>query len=314
MLARPILLAAKILVSGCLVAWLALSGQFHLPNLDLSTAAPALVIVVVATLATLSLQGARWWFLIRMHGINIGFWPTARMFWISQFYAVFLPGAVGGDIVRGYYIFRHAPQARVAGATSILLDRGVGLLAFVMLAVAAFAASSLGGDLPPLLIRMGWFASLLLLAAVVWLALAYSFGPRVARHAPKRWRTQASDLIEMLRAQKAGLAGILCLSLISAAFMLAAFMAAAAAIGVLAGGHILMVTPAVVVANNLPISLGGLGVGEATAAMLFGQIGIAEGAAIMILVRAGLLLWRFTGAALLILPRRQDVAVGYAAE
>lgn len=313
-LARPILLAAKILVSGGLVTWLALSGRFQIPNLDVSTAGSALAIVVLATLAALSLQGVRWWLLIRMHGIPIGIRHAARMFWISQFYAIFLPGAVGGDIVRGYYIFRHAPLARVAGATSILLDRGVGLLAFVVLAVVSFAASGMGGDLPPLLARMGWFASFLLLCAVVGLVLFYRLGDAIARQAPKTWRAQATGLVTLLRAQRTGLAGIFALSLISAACMLAAFVAATVAVGQPAASQILLVTPAVVVANNMPISLGGLGVGEATAAALFAQIDILEGAAIMILVRAGLLLWRFAGAALLVLPTRATAPVGGAAE
>ncbi len=314
MSARPILLAAKIVVSGGLVAWLALSGRFQIPSLDASKAGPALAFLALATFATLWLQGARWWLLIRMHGIRIGIWHAARIFWISQFYAIFLPGAVGGDVVRGYYIFRHAPQARVAGATSILLDRGAGLLAFVVLAVAAFAASGMAGDVPPLLVRLGWFAVVLLLGAVAGLLLAYRLGDRVVRLVPKPRRDKVARLVTLLRAQKAGLAGVFALSLISAACMLAGFMAATVAVGEPPGSQIFLITPAVVVANNLPISLGGLGVGEATAAALYAHIDIVEGAAIMILVRAGLLLWRLTGAALLVLPTRAAVPVGGAAE
>jgi uncharacterized membrane protein YbhN (UPF0104 family) len=58
---------------------------------------------------------------------------TGAIVIICLFFNVFLPGLVGGDLVRLYYIFRLAPRKKLPGSLSIVMDRLLGLLAIVFL-------------------------------------------------------------------------------------------------------------------------------------------------------------------------------------
>lgn len=76
----------------------------------------------------------------------------------------------------------------------------------------------------------------------------------------------------------------------------------------------LALAPPAFVANALPISLGGLGVGEAGLAGLFGLVGSANGAVVFLLFRIPLALWSVAGAATYVFtggagrPPREDGA------
>jgi len=60
---------------------------------------------------------------------------------VGLFFNVFLPGLVGGDVVRFYYIFRLAPRKKLPGSLSIVMDRLLGLLAIVFLSAIVGIAS-----------------------------------------------------------------------------------------------------------------------------------------------------------------------------
>jgi uncharacterized membrane protein YbhN (UPF0104 family) len=58
---------------------------------------------------------------------------------------------------------------------------------------------------------------------------------------------------------------------------------------------ILLAVPFIFIANVLPISPGGIGVGETAAAFLFATLGVTEGATIMLVVRVWLVLIQLSG-------------------
>ena len=62
----------------------------------------------------------------------------------SVFFANFLPGAAGGDLIRGVYGYKAAPGRRAAAMLSILMDRLIGLIAFVLLGLAAMLTRPIG--------------------------------------------------------------------------------------------------------------------------------------------------------------------------
>ncbi|MHC4703995.1 MAG: lysylphosphatidylglycerol synthase transmembrane domain-containing protein, partial [Planctomycetota bacterium] len=79
---------------------------------------------------------ARWSLLLKVHSIRIGFWPAVRLHFLGLFYNNCLPSAVGGDLLRAWYVTRHTDK-KVEAALSVFVDRVVGLTA--MLIMAAFA-------------------------------------------------------------------------------------------------------------------------------------------------------------------------------
>ncbi len=96
----------------------------------------------------LLLMALRWWFLLRVLDIRIRIWETIRLTFLGQFFNTVVPGTVGGDVIKAYYVAKHTPK-KAAVLVSIFMDRVLGLtemtlLAGVMLGVVYAGASASG--------------------------------------------------------------------------------------------------------------------------------------------------------------------------
>lgn len=78
------------------------------------------------------LNAARWYALIRVHAIALGYLNAARLTFTGLFASNFLPTTVGGDVLRLVGVME-ASEDRVVGTTTVFLDRVVGMLGMVAL-------------------------------------------------------------------------------------------------------------------------------------------------------------------------------------
>ncbi|MBI4614920.1 MAG: flippase-like domain-containing protein [Planctomycetes bacterium] len=76
----------------------------------------------------------RWRLLLSSQGIAVRLRDIFRWHFIGLFYNAFLPGLTGGDLVKAYYVVRHAHGARAAAAVTVFIDRVIGILAMATLA------------------------------------------------------------------------------------------------------------------------------------------------------------------------------------
>jgi uncharacterized protein (TIRG00374 family) len=79
------------------------------------------------------LVGLRWWLLLRTQSVFIGFWAAVRLHYLGLFYNNFMPGSVGGDLIRAWYVTKHSNQ-RFKAALSVFVDRLIGLLSTLFIA------------------------------------------------------------------------------------------------------------------------------------------------------------------------------------
>jgi uncharacterized protein (TIRG00374 family) len=87
----------------------------------------ALAAVMVLGVVVLAIQYARWYVLVRALDLPFSKGDAARLGLVGTFYNVFLPGSVGGDLVKAYYIAHGRPGRRAAAVATVVLDRVVGL-------------------------------------------------------------------------------------------------------------------------------------------------------------------------------------------
>ena len=108
------------------------------------------IILVIPAIAGFGLCylviSVRWWFLLRIQEIHISVWEAIRLTFLGLFFNAVVPGTVGGDLVKAYYVAKHTPR-KAAVLVSIFVDRVLGLaeltlLAGVMLAVTALIGGS----------------------------------------------------------------------------------------------------------------------------------------------------------------------------
>ena len=114
-------------------------------------------------------------------------WLT-RTYFVALFAGQFLPAAIGGDAVRAIELGRRTEDAPEAVA-SVLIDRLVGVVSLVVLALVAFASAATPAARPEVIAAEAAFG----LAAAAILALLFSSRParrrrplpRAARGGPR---------------------------------------------------------------------------------------------------------------------------------
>lgn len=227
----------------------------------------------------------RWRAILKYDGQPVGISTLTKLYYIGQFYNMTLPGSLSGDAVKAY---KTAGQGQNSGklAASVPMERLGGLLALVvMLLIGSFIA--------PISIRL----RLLLLAVAVGLVCVCSItatehGRRIGEYVAstnlitnRGWSDNILNMISTFRnlRQYDFVAIILTYSLIYFGISLLTLHSIGRAFGTTLPIPFLMaVIPIVRLANQLPISVGGLGVRESLFVYFFDLIGISPEIAVTI--------------------------------
>lgn len=77
----------------------------------------------------------RWWRLLRVAGCAARWYDALRLTFIGFFMNLVLPGLTGGDVVKAVMIVRENPERRAVALVTVLVDRGLGLLVLMAMAV-----------------------------------------------------------------------------------------------------------------------------------------------------------------------------------
>ena len=121
------------------------------------------------SIATVPLMALRWRLLLSAKGIDAPLAWLTRTYFVALFAGQFLPAAIGGDAVRAVELGRRTHDAPEAVA-SVLIDRLVGLVSLVVLAVAAVAVGGGSARRPGVIAAEAAFG----VAAAGTLALLFS--------------------------------------------------------------------------------------------------------------------------------------------
>lgn len=126
--------ALKILFSVALLAFL-----LHLAGIEntfarLRQANPIYLPICAAFyFGAQAVSAYRWQFLSAALDFHLRFWEMYEYYLIGMFFNMFLPGAIGGDAVRMYYLARRCGRRKREALLTLLAERGVGLVALLLL-------------------------------------------------------------------------------------------------------------------------------------------------------------------------------------
>ncbi|OHB65546.1 MAG: hypothetical protein A2Y77_08395, partial [Planctomycetes bacterium RBG_13_62_9] len=215
--------------------------------------------------------------------------PTAvRLFFLGLFYNNVMPGAVGGDLLKAWYITRHTNK-RLEGVLSVFVDRAIGLTGLVLMAILAYFAFMrgriMGGTKSEGAGLSGWFSehrgAILWAGAAVGAALIvlllHPYGRIRIKHVVARIRQRgvamlqrAKDAIVVYCSKPWTLLLALTLTFISQSMVIASLWLLGRNLGIEAGpGYYFFVFPVMWVVGAVPISIAGLGVLEGGIVELF---------------------------------------------
>lgn len=91
-----------------------------------------LVLAMCVFPTTFLITSFRWHKLLEIVDVCIGFRRAFVITMVGAFYNTFMPGSVGGDVFKMYYVAKQTPH-RTRAVVSVLIDRVIGLMALVIL-------------------------------------------------------------------------------------------------------------------------------------------------------------------------------------
>ena len=227
----------------------------------------------------------RWQRLLLAEGIRLPFGQLILVYFKASFFNLFLPTLIGGDIVRGYSIYR-ITQGHNASLASILADRLSGFAALVGIAMVALAVGYRQ-------LRDPQAAAMILTVALVFVAMITLLlhnrmkdgASRVFRTVGlTRFQVKFQAMVEALQRYSRhrrilGQAIVLSVLLQSLIIVTYFWIGASLNLGI-PMAYFFLYVPLITVAAMLPISVAGLGVRESSAVYFFAKLGVESAAAL----------------------------------
>jgi glycosyltransferase 2 family protein len=229
------------------------------------------------------LATVRWQILLRLQGIRLRWLQAGGIVMIGLFFSLFLPGGIGGDAMRVYFMFQLAPRRKIGATLSIVMDRLFGL--FTVLFLAGMSIS----------LRFSWLTrsgtsrhiaylafvllggSLAFVVLVFWLANSSSLY-RLPKALPlRKVVVQSGEALLRYRSQLGVMTLVFVITIVAHLAYYTNYYCAGEALR-MSKGHaasladILSIMPLVDTIISMPISIGGLGLRETLFQELLGNL------------------------------------------
>jgi uncharacterized membrane protein YbhN (UPF0104 family) len=313
---RYILLAVKLSVS--IILLVVLFASIDVGSLWTTAKLASIPWLLVALLIFAVNVGAaawRWRLLLAAQRVHVRTRSLLSSCLVANFFNNFLPSNIGGDVIRIRDTARPAGSKTLA-TTVILVDRGLGMIALVLVAAmgatAAGRAHPSGAPIWPLWLWAGFLAAAAACVPVVFAPDGFGrlLQPLTIFH--PEW---VGDRIETLtgalarfRDQPGALAACFSAAVFVQTAVVVFYYAVAYALRLdVAFADLAVIVPVSFVVQMLPVSVNGFGVREATFSFYFTRIGQPiEAALLMSLVAQALvMLFSLTGAGIYIARTRR---------
>lgn len=245
------------------------------------------------TAAAIVLAAMRWREVLHTLGVKVNLYRLTMLHLAGQFVGNFLPTTVGGDVLRIRRLTR-LTQDRPSAFASVVIERLTGWVVLPLMTLGAFAIN-------PGLLELGAASStaltlaigtLVVLLIVVWVAEHPRVGRRLAGGGQTRQMLSGLHLgLGVFRQQPKEIVRLLAIGVAYQGALIVATALAAEALDIdVSPTAWLAFAPVVLIAQVLPLSIGGLGVREGALVLFLGPLGVTDAEAILL----GLLLYAIT--------------------
>jgi len=234
----------------------------------------------------------RWLLLLRTQGVYVSYWPALKLHMLGLFYNNCLPGSVGGDALRAWYVTKHTDK-KIEAAMSVFVDRAIGMagtIAMIFLTYWLMPKGSkdtqftLGTDfsLASLAIKFTLGALVMVILAAIVIAVMYSsrkLRPILFKYAFifsikwKLWFDRILQAIKLYCCSPVTLLAAFVLTFICQAIPIYGLYLVGKDLGIPANiRYYFMFFPMSWIIGIIPISVGGAGVMELGLKGLFGKV------------------------------------------
>ena len=285
------LLMLKLAAAAAILIVLAWQAQSHEAFAELVAGQKQwqyLMLGLLATIIGMVLSFVRWSVIAQAAGIGLSVLEAIRLGAVGFGLSFVGPGAIGGDLFKAVAIARGREGQRAIAATTVFVDRFIGLFAWLLTASMAILAFTIAGAAPGGVAWLVCQATLVATGVAIVLA-AVLFIPQIAneRLAERlatlpRTGKMLSQLLQAWRHYQnrpSLLAISLILSLIADAVMVVSFYCIALGLPFAAPSLIehFFIVPINLISSALPLTPFGIGVREGVADLMYQGFGVPPG-------------------------------------
>jgi len=248
----------------------------------------------VAFLASMLTVAFRWRFLLRVQSVRIGLWEAVRLTFLGQFFNAVVPGTVGGDLVKAYYVSKHTPR-KAAVVVTTFVDRMIGMTELALLAAVMVAVVWVGGLVSPQTAHaMGLTIAVVL--AVVGLAFAFVLSRRFRKvlHLEKLYGrlplahhfAAAGEAARIYRNRIGSLAWAMVVTVLAHVTFIGSIALVGASLSLPSGWYeYFLYVPLIYIIGAVPVTPGGVGLVEKLYVVLFASAAPSAVLALALLAR-----------------------------
>ena len=227
----------------------------------------------------------RWKVFMRALQLQAPLHQVIRFYLVGLFGNLFLPSAIGGDIIKIAGMCKYCPTDKAKVVGSVFIDRVSGYCGIIIVSLLAFIfgfklINDPGLIGPILFLVPGFFTMMFLLFSTkfnAWIQRITSKWPKLQHSLGKFHK----DMSLMKGNHRYGLLAVFLACVGQVLFAVCFFLIAKALHQEVQFVYFLIFVPLICVASSVP-SIGGLGTREAGAAYLFSRIGVDSGVAVSI--------------------------------
>jgi glycosyltransferase 2 family protein len=301
-------LALKAILGVGLLVYVVRSKMIDFETLHTVLSNPLNLVLSVLFLGFSALCCAtRWFLLVRAQGLGLSLKELFELTMIGNFFNTFMPGSVGGDLIKAWYVAGQEPQRKTKAVFTVLLDRVIGLSVIV-----GYAACTLifythwlqaHQQLKVVAYSLWGFTTACLIGMLLFFSSAWNWGPlkqllEVLRKVPKL--DTLIDSTVLYRQHRPVVGWAIFLSAISIFGTTLLYSLQGNNLGIETDfAHYFFVVPVGLTISAVPLLPGGIGVGQVAFFTLFKWTGMPnpeQGATLCTLLQVYTILFNCLGA------------------
>ncbi len=272
-------------LSAVLLWWLSTKIDFVKTSEVVKSADLAYIVyAALVFIAIMVILIGRWFVFIKVLDLKVGFGTATRYYLIGLFGNLFMPSAIGGDVIKIVGLC-HGSQDKPKVVASVLVDRLSGFAGMVVVATVSFIFGyRLIADASIALAIVAMAVASTGIGMVLFNQTAYSFCCQIFGRFPK-FKESLMRMhydIALLKGRQIAIYQAIGLSILSQIALAGTFYLISRALHLdVSLFYFVIFIPLICVLSTVP-SIGGLGVREAGAAYFLGKVGVASGVAVSI--------------------------------
>jgi len=275
-----------------IIFWLIRTNQIKFDSIFMLDS-KTVIIALVLSFLQLVLSAYRVKLLMKAHQISISFFRCIIYNVVGIFYSSILPGGMSGDVVRAYYFWQYAHTQNCTKSdliSALVIDRLFATVAMLFVGLVAATGSAKAIDASSEFLIFLWSVFFIGVSGYVFVCKTHKFKLTISKllclksFADRLQRVLAKLDLKNYPKRTLWLVGLFSI-IIHIASALVIFMIALRLGSGLNFGQVMTVAPIGLLVNALPISPGGMGVGEKGFGILFNLVGGQYGGNVFMISR-----------------------------